>query len=297
MSILVDENTKVLIQGITGKQGRYHTKKMLDYNVKLLAGVSPGKEGEKVEGVPVYDSVKRALDSYKNINASMILVPPRFTLNAVIESIEAGIRLVVIITEHVPVHDTLKIVKLANEYETKIIGPNTIGVISPGKSMVGIMPGYIYSQGRIGIISRSGTLTHEISSNLTFRGYGQSTCIGIGGDPIIGINHKEALELFRSDAGTKVIILIGEIGGVGEELAAKYIKENGYPKPIYAYIAGRMAPEGKKMGHAGAIVSGNMGSAKSKIDALTEAGVKVANTLDEILVFIDELQDQEGDLK
>lgn len=297
MSILVDENTRVLIQGITGKQGRYHAKKMLDYNVKLLAGVSPGKEGKKVEGVWVYDSVKRALDSYKNINASMILVPPKFTLNAATESIEAGIRLVVIITEHVPVHDTLKIVKLANEYETKIIGPNTVGIISPGKSMVGIMPGYIYSQGKIGIISRSGTLTHEISSNLTFRGYGQSTCIGIGGDPIIGINHKEALELFRNDVNTKVIILIGEIGGVGEELAAKYIKENGYPKPIYAYIAGRMAPEGKKMGHAGAIVSGNMGSAKSKIDALTEAGVKVANTLDEILVFIDELQAQKGNLK
>jgi len=297
MSILVDENTKVLMQGITGKQGRYHTKKMLDYNVKLLAGVSPGKEGEEVEGVPVYDSVKRALNSHKDINSSIILVPPKFTLNAATESIKAGIGLVVIITEHVPIQDSLKIVKLANKYGTKIVGPNTIGVISPGKSMVGVMPGYIYSQGKIGIISRSGTLTHEISSNLTFRGYGQSTCIGIGGDPIIGINHKEALELFRNDADTKAIILIGEIGGAGEELAAKYVKENGYPKPIYAYIAGKMAPEGKKMGHAGAIVNGNMGSAKSKIDALTEAGIKVANVLDEILVFIDELQAQKGNLK
>lgn len=283
MAILVDKGTKAMIQGITGKQGMYHAKKMLEYGSDLVAGVTPNKGGQNVEGVPVYNTVKEALENHTEINASLILVPAKFVKASATEAIEAGIKLVVLITEFVPVHDSMEIVELANRNGVKIVGPNTIGVISPGISKVGIMPGYIYSKGNVGIISRSGTLTHEMGSNLTHNGIGQSTCIGIGGDPVIGMTHREALELFRDDEDTKAIVLIGEIGGVGEELAAKYMIDNGYTKPVYAFIAGRTAPEGKKMGHAGAIVSGNMGTAKSKITMLNKAGVEVAETLGQVV--------------
>ena len=286
MAVLVDGQTKVMIQGITGKQGSYHTEKMLEYHMDVVAGVAPGKGGQTVFDVPVYHTVQEATEKH-SIDASLILVPAPFILPAATEAIDAKIPLVVLITEHVPVHDAIKIRERARENGIRLVGPNTIGVISPGKGKVGIMPGYIYSEGRIGIISRSGTLTHEISSNLTYRGFGQSTCIGIGGDLAVGMDFVEALEIFRNDEETDLIVMIGEIGGVGEEMAADYIQKASFPKPIVAYIAGLTAPEGKKMGHAGAIVSGNMGSAKSKMEALQKSGVKIANTLDEILEFVE----------
>jgi succinyl-CoA synthetase alpha subunit len=287
MAILVNKGTKAMIQGITGKQGMYHAKKMLEYGSDLVAGVTPNKGGQNIEGVPVYNTVKEALENHSEINASLVLVPPKFVKASATEAIEAGIKLVVLITEFVPVHDSMEIVELANEKGAKVVGPNTIGVISPGISKVGIMPGYIYSQGNVGIISRSGTLTHEMASNLTHNGIGQSTCIGIGGDPVIGMTHREALEIFRDDEDTEAVVLIGEIGGVGEELAAQYMIDKGYPKPVYAFIAGRTAPEGKKMGHAGAIVSGNMGTAKSKISMLNKAGVQVADTLGQVVDMLE----------
>ncbi|MDD5515719.1 MAG: succinate--CoA ligase subunit alpha [Synergistales bacterium] len=285
MSVLVDEKTRVLIQGITGKQGSYHTRRMLEYKMNVVAGVSPGKKGNRVSGVPVYNCVAEAVDSHR-IDASLVMVPPPFVLEAASQAINSRIPLVVIITEHVPVHDTMRIRDLAISKNVMVVGPNTIGVISPGKGKVGIMPGYIYSRGNVGVISRSGTLTHEISSNLTFRGIGQSSCIGIGGDIVSGIGFVEALELFRNDPETEVVVLIGEIGGVGEEVAAKFISETCYPKPVVAFIAGLSAPEGKKMGHAGAIVGKNYGSAESKIETFRSSGVDVADTLDDILQIV-----------
>ncbi len=286
MSVLVNNNTKVLIQGITGKQGRFHAKLMQEYKMDVVAGVTPGKEGEAVHNVNVYNTVAGAKKKCQ-IDASLILVPPAFVYDAAYEAIINKIPLIVIVTEHVPVHDSIKIRQLAEEYQITVIGPNTIGVISPGKGKVGIMPGYIYSEGNIGVISRSGTLTHEISSNLTDKGFGQSTCIGIGGDPVNCTDFIEALKLFRDDPETDQIILIGEIGGVSEEMAAQYLKDNKFSKPIMAFIAGKTAPKGKKMGHAGAIVNGNTGSAKSKIKALEDAGVRVAKTMDQLLFFVE----------
>lgn len=285
LSVLVDGQTKVLIQGITGKQGTYHTRKMLEYKMEVVAGISPNKKGARVSNVPVYNTVAEAADEH-GIDASLVIVPPPYVLEAATQAIDSRIPLVVVITEHVPVHDVMKIRDLADSNNVRLVGPNTIGVISPGKGKVGIMPGYIYSRGNVGVISRSGTLTHEISSNLTFRGIGQSTCIGIGGDMVGGIGFVEALELFRNDIETEVIVLIGEIGGVGEEAAAKFIADTTYPKPVVAFIAGLTAPEGKKMGHAGAIVGKNYGSARSKIEALRSSGVQVADTLDEILQLV-----------
>ncbi len=288
MAVLINGNTSIIIQGITGKQGQLHTKRMLEYGAKLVAGVTPNKGGQTVDGVPVFNTVAEAIEKYPEIEASMIIVPSKFVLSSAFEAINAGVKLIVIITEFVPVHDSLRIVELAKEKCARVVGPNTIGIISPGVTKVGIMPGYIYKQGRIGIISRSGTLTHEMASNLTYKGIGQSTCIGIGGDPIIGTTHKEALELFRDDDDTDAVVIIGEIGGVGEELAAEYMIENGYPKPVFAFIAGQTAPEGQKMGHAGAIVSGNMGTAASKITMLKKAGVKVGETLGQVVSLIEE---------
>lgn len=286
MSILVDGKTKVLIQGITGKQGSYHTDRMLEYNMKVVAGVSPGRGGRIVSGVPVYNTVAEAVAAHE-VDASLILVPPPFVLDAATEAVQAGIPLVVLVTEHVPVHDAMRIRELAKAKGVRLVGPNTIGVISPGKGKVGIMPGYIYSPGRVGVISRSGTLTHEISSNLTYRGIGQSTCIGIGGDLVIGMDFVDALDLFKDDGETDVIVMIGEIGGVAEEVAADYIRKTAYLKKIVAFIAGLTAPEGEKMGHAGAIISGGMGSAASKVEALQNSGAKVAKTLDGVLLYVE----------
>ncbi|SFR10672.1 succinate--CoA ligase subunit alpha [Desulfoscipio geothermicus] len=282
MAILVNPDTRVIIQGITGKQGTYHALKMLEYNVHVVGGVTPGKGGQKVHGVTVYDTVAAAKKEHQ-VDASMIMVPPAGVLSAAIEAIDNKIPLIVIITEFVPVHDSLVIRNMARKAGVRVIGPNTIGVISPGKGKVGIMPGYIYSEGSVGIISRSGTLTHEVSSNLTYKGIGQSTCVCIGGDPVKGTDFVDALHLFRDDDQTETVVMIGEIGGAGEELAAKYVIENGYPKKIVAFIAGQTAPAGKKMGHAGAIVSEGFGTAESKIKSLGEAGITVVRTLDELL--------------
>ncbi len=294
MSILINENTNLLIIGITGKQGRIHAKRTLEAKANLLAGVTPNKAGEEVEGVPVFNCVKDALDKFPQIDAALLLTPKQFVKQAAIDALNDGIKLLVIITEFVPVKDTLEIVTLANKLGARVVGPNTIGVISPGKSKVGIMPDYIYGKGHIGIISRSGTLTHETASNLTFKGYGLSTCVGIGGDAIVGMNHADVIELFAKDEGTDAIVLIGEIGGTSEELAAERIKELQINKPICAYIAGMNAPAGKKMGHAGAIVSGNMGTVESKVKALESAGVTICYTLGSIVDFMQENNKKSG---
>ena len=282
MAILVNRNSRVIIQGATGKQGQYHTEKMLEYHVQVVGGVTPGKGGTEVQGVPVFDSVSQAKKTGR-IDASMIVVPPAGVLAAAVDAIENEISLVVIITEFVPFHDTLKIRALALKKGIRWVGPNTIGVISPGKSKVGIMPGFIYSEGHVGIISRSGTLTHEVASNLTYKGIGQSTCVCIGGDRVKGMGFVDCLKLFREDPETEKIILIGEIGGAGEEQAASYIRETGYPKKIIAFIAGSTAPPEKKMGHAGAIISRGSGTALSKINQLESSGVIVVRNLDALL--------------
>ena len=285
MSILITEETQVVVQGITGTQGRYHTERMLEYNVKVVGGVTPGKGGDRVLGLPVYDTVTEA-KAHHRIDASMIMVPAAGVLGASLEAMEQEIPLIVVITEFVPIHDALTIRSLAVEKDACVVGPNTIGIISPERSKVGIMPGFIYSRGNIGIVSRSGTLTHEIASNLTYRGMGQSTCIGIGGDAVKKTDFIDVLKLFRDDDETEKVVLIGEIGGTGEETAARYLKESNYPKEVVAYIAGLTAPREKRMGHAGAIISRGFGTPESKVKSLTEAGVKVAKTLDEVLEYL-----------
>ena len=282
MAILVNEDTRVIIQGATGKQGSFHTQRMLEYGTKVVGGVTPGKGGQTVHGVPIFDTISEA-KRITRVNASMIMVPPAGVMSAAIESIENKIPLVVVITEFVPFHDMLVIKRVAQKEGIRMIGPNTFGVISPGKSQIGIMPGFIYGEGNIGIIARSGTLTHEIASNLRYMGMGPSTCVGIGGDPTKGSDFVDILKLFRDDDETKSILLVGEIGGANEEMAAKYIKETGYPKKISAFIAGSTAPAEKRMGHAGAIISGGLGTADSKVKSLEAAGVTVARTLEEVL--------------
>jgi len=276
LTILVDKNTRVLVQGITGREGSFHTKMMLEYGTKVIAGVTPGKGGLRVHGVPVYDSVEEALAKHPEINTSIIFVPAPYASDAVYEAIDAGIKLIVVITEHIPVHDAMKFINYARMKGSIIIGPNTPGIISPGEAKVGIMPAHMFTKGPIGVISRSGTLTYEIAYALTKAGFGQSTCVGIGGDPIVGLDFIEVAEMFRSDSETKAIVLIGEIGGNLEEVFADYVLKKGYDKPIVAFIAGKTAPPGKRMGHAGAIISMGTGTAQSKIEALTSAGIPVA---------------------
>jgi succinyl-CoA synthetase alpha subunit len=264
-----------MVQGITGHQGQFHTRAMLDFGTKVVAGTSPGKGGTKVEGVPVFDSVQEAVEK-KRANASIIFVPAPFTKDAAIEAMEAGLRLVVVITERIPFHDTLEFIPYARTKGVAVIGPNCPGIITPAESKMGIMPSHIFKAGDVGVISRSGTLTYEIVNAMTQAGFGQSTCIGIGGDPIIGTNTVEALELFQGDRMTKRIVVVGEIGGTAEEEAAACIRKN-VTKPVVAYVAGRTAPAGKRMGHAGAIIQGNMGTAESKVKAFNDAGVPVAD--------------------
>jgi len=290
MGILIDEDTEVIVQGITGQQGIFHTRYMKEYGTNIVAGVTPGKGGKEVKGVPVFNTVESAKEKVGG-NASIIFVPAPFAKDAAFEAIEAGMDPVVIITENIPVQDSAKVMRLAEMNDTTIIGPNTPGIISPGKSKVGIMPNHIFEEGNIGLVSRSGTLTYEIVNTITEKGYGQSTAFGLGGDPIVGLDFIDTLELYEEDPETDAVIMIGEIGGSAEENAAKYIKK-GYKKPVIAYIAGRTAPEGKRMGHAGAIVSeGGTGTAKSKINALEGAGVSVAKMPTEIGKILDkELQ-------
>lgn len=276
MTILVDKNTRLMIQGITGKEGSGHARSMLKYGTNVVAGVTPGKGGESVGGVPVYNSVKQAVSAHPDINTSIIFVPAAFNADTVYEAIDGGLKLVVDITEHVPIHDSLKFIDYARGKGVTVIGPNCPGVISPGECKVGIMPGQIFSKGDVGIISRSGTLTYEIAWVLTKAGLGQSTAVGIGGDPVIGRDSVEIIEMLESDSGTKAIIVIGEIGGDAEERLAERIRAKGMRKPIVSFIAGRQAPPGKRMGHAGAIISMGSGSAADKIKALEGVGIRVA---------------------
>jgi len=274
MAVLLTRKTRLLVQGITGHQGTFHTRAMLDYGTKVVAGVRAGKGGTKVEGVSVYDTVREAVAT-KRANASIVFVPAPFANDAILEAIEGGVGLVVVITERIPFHDALEFVPYARSKGCTIIGPNCPGIISPGQSKAGIMPSHIFSAGDVGVVSRSGTLTYEIVNEMTRAGFGQSTCIGIGGDPIIGTNTVEALALFQKDRATKRIVVVGEIGGTAEEEAAEFIKKH-VTKPVVAYVAGRTAPAGKRMGHAGAIIQGTRGTAESKVKAFADAGVPVA---------------------
>jgi succinyl-CoA synthetase alpha subunit len=277
MSILVDKNTRLLVQGITGSSGAFHAKGCMEYGTNVVAGVTPGKGGQMFEGkVPVFDTVYEARKQ-TGCNATMIFVPAAFAADAILEAADAGVELIVCITEGIPVMDMMRAQVVLEEKKSRLIGPNCPGIITPGQCKIGIMPGYIHKPGKIGVISRSGTLTYEAVWQLTQRGYGQSTCIGIGGDPINGTSHLDAVKLFSEDAETDALILIGEIGGTAEEEAASWIKEN-YDKPVAAFIAGATAPPGRRMGHAGAIVSGGEGTAAGKIEALREAGISVAET-------------------
>ena len=280
MSILIDENTRVVVQGITGGEGTFHTQRMQEYGTKVVAGVTPGKGGQTHLSVPVFNSVSDAVEK-EGANASTIFVPAFFAADAVMEAADAGVSLVVCITEGIPTFDMIKVKQFLKSKECRLIGPNTPGIISPGKCKIGIMPGHIHSPGTVGVISRSGTLTYEAVDQVTNLGYGQSTAVGIGGDPIVGLSFTDLLKLFKEDTGTEAVILIGEIGGTAEEEAAEYIKEE-FPKPVVSFIAGQTAPPGRRMGHAGAIIAGGKGTAKEKMEALEMAGVIVAKSPAEI---------------
>jgi succinyl-CoA synthetase alpha subunit len=276
MTVLVDKDTKVIVQGITGGQGTFHSKAMLEYGTKVVGGTSPGKSGQEVNGIPVFDSVTDAKDATE-ANASIIFVPAPFAGDAALEAIAADLNPVVVITEHVPVKDEIRVIHAAKQKGITVIGPNTPGIITPGvKQKVGIMPGHVFSDGEVGLMSRSGTLTYEIAAGMTNAGIGISTAIGLGGDPCVGLTTIEAVKLFKEDRDTKALVLVGEIGGDAEERAAVYIKKE-YDLPVVGFIAGRTAPPGKRMGHAGAIISGSSGTAAAKVKALNDAGIAVAD--------------------
>ncbi len=274
MTVLVDAETRVVVQGITGHQGTVHTRQMLAFGTKVVAGVTPGKAGTMVEGVPVFDSVRDAVDKSR-ANAACIFVPAPFAKDALLETVDAGVGLATIVTEHIPFHDMLVMYHYARAHGTRIIGPNCPGIASPGKAKVGIIPNVVFRPGRVGVISRSGTLTYEIVNGIKEHGLGQSTCIGLGGDPVVGTSFVDALPWFEKDPETDVLVLVGEIGGTAEEDAAEYIHAH-FSKPVVAYIAGRSAPPGKRMGHAGAIITRGRGTADSKLAALQKAGARVA---------------------
>jgi len=274
VSVLVDRDTRVVVQGITGHQGTVHTRQMKAFGTTIVAGVTPGKSGSEVEGVPVFDTVRDAVERTQ-ANASCVFVPAPYARDAVLEAVDAGVRLVVVVTEHVPFHDMLVMYHYAREKGTRIIGPNCPGIGAPGKSKIGIIPNVVFQPGRVGVISRSGTLTYEIVNGIKEIGLGQSTCIGLGGDPVVGTMFVDALPLFEADPDTDALVMVGEIGGTAEEDAAEYIRHH-VTKPVVAYIAGRAAPPGKRMGHAGAIISRGKGTAQTKVAALEGAGARVA---------------------
>jgi succinyl-CoA synthetase alpha subunit len=278
MSVLVDKNTRVICQGITGKAGEFHSKNCLEYGTQLVAGVTPGKGGQQALGVPVYDTVAEAVDK-EGAEVSMIFVPAAFTADAILEAAAAGLKLVVAITEGVPVLDMVRVAqRMKSDFpETRLVGPNCPGVITAGECKIGIMPGYIHKRGKVGVMSRSGTLTYEAVWQLTCLGLGQTTCVGLGGDPIVGTSFIDCLAMFQEDPETEAIMMMGEIGGTAEEEAAAFVKAN-VTKPVAAFIAGRTAPPGKRMGHAGAIISGGKGTAAEKVAALQDAGIEIAES-------------------
>jgi len=280
MSILVDKNTRLIVQGITGREGAFHAGQMLAYGTNVVGGVTPGRGGQEVHGVPVFNTVREAVETVRP-NASIIFVPPAFAAEAILEAAENGIELIVAITEGIPVQDMIETVQYVRNQGVRLIGPNCPGLISAEKALVGILPGRIFKEGPVGMVSRSGTLTYEVVAGLSARDIGQSTVVGIGGDPIIGTRFIDVLQMFEEDPQTEVVVMIGEIGGSDEEEAAEYIKT--MKTPVVSFISGRTAPEGKRMGHAGAIISGGRGTAQSKVAALEAAGVPVANTISEIV--------------
>ncbi|HEX9016570.1 MAG TPA: succinate--CoA ligase subunit alpha [Chloroflexota bacterium] len=282
MSILVNKKSRVLVQGITGREGAFHARKMREYGTNVVAGMTPGKGGQQQDGVPVFNTVAEAVEK-TGADTSIIFVPAPGAADSIVEAADAGIKLVVCITDGVPTLDMVRAANYLKEKDVNLIGPNCPGLISPGECKVGIMPAEVYTRGPIGVISRSGTLTYETCDHITRAGSGVSTCIGVGGDPVIGIKFIDALKLFRDDPETRVVIIIGEIGGSDEEIAAAYIKESAYPKPVVAFISGRSAPPGKRMGHAGAIISGGRGTPQAKVAAFEGAGVPVGNTLEEVV--------------
>ena len=272
MSIWLDSKSKIVVQGITGKNGQFHSEQMLDYGSKVVGGVTPGKGGQETLGLPIWDTMNEAVDAGAKV--SCVFVPPAFAADAIMEAADSGIELIVGITEGIPALDMVKVKKYLSSKDTRLIGPNCPGIITPGESKVGIMPGHIHRRGDVGVISRSGTLTYEAVNQVTEKGLGQSTCIGIGGDPVNGTNFIDCLEAFENDKNTKSIIMIGEIGGSAEEIASEYVKEH-ISKPVVGFIAGRTAPPGKRMGHAGAIISGGKGTASEKMKAMERAGIHV----------------------
>ena len=276
MSILVDKKTRLVVQGITGGEGSFHTGQMVEYGTKVVAGVTPGKGGTKFEGIPIYNTVAETVKEQK-ANTSIIFVPPAFAADAILESANAGIKVIVCVTEGIPTADMVKVYNSIKKKDVVLIGPNCPGVISPGKAKVGIMPGFVHKKGTIGIVSRSGTLTYEAVKQIVDVGLGQSTAVGIGGDPIIGSKFTDIIKMFNEDPGTEGIIMIGEIGGTAEEEAATYIKKN-VKKPVVGFIAGRTAPPGRRMGHAGAIIAGGKGTAAEKMVAMKKAGITVAES-------------------
>lgn len=273
MAIIINEKTNVIVQGITGNQGRFHTRQMMAYGTKIVGGTSPGKGGQEVDGLPVYDTVYEAVEN-QQVDASVVFIPAPFAKDAAFEAITAGVKVVVLVTEHIPVHDEMEIVELARRKGTTIIGPNTFGIVSSGKCKIGIPPNQFFVEGPIGIVARSGTLTYEIVGNLTANGLGQSTVVGLGGDRVVGLSFVDVLEKFEKDSQTKAVVLVGEIGGNAEEEASLYIKK--MSKPVVAYIAGKSAPPGKRMGHAGAIIERGKGTFNGKVEALQAAGASVA---------------------
>lgn len=287
MSVLVNKNTKVMTQGITGKTGQFHTQQCKAYGTQMVAGVTPGKGGQEFEGIPIFNSVADA-KSKAGANVSVIYVPPPYAAKAILEAVEADLDLVVCITEGIPVNDMIEVKRSMKGKRTRLIGPNCPGIITPGECKIGIMPGHIHRPGKVGVVSRSGTLTYESVYQVTQMGLGQSTCIGIGGDPVNGTNFIDCLKLFNEDPLTEAIVMIGEIGGSAEEEAADYIKRN-VKKPMAGFIAGISAPEGKRMGHAGAIIAGGKGTAKDKISAMEAAGVRMAKTIAEISLALKEV--------
>jgi succinyl-CoA synthetase alpha subunit len=284
----IDEGTRVLVQGITGSQGSFHTGLMLDYGTKVVTGVTPGRGGGAVEGVPVFDTIAEAQQECM-ADASIIFVPARFALDPALEAIEAGLDPVVIITENIPIRDTMEIMARARLRGTTIVGPNTPGIIRPGASKMGIMPSQVFRKGPVGVVSRSGTLFYEVAAHITRTGLGQSMCVGIGGDPIVGLDFVDVLRWFKEDDETEAVALIGEIGGDAEEKAAEFISEGGFTKPVAAYVAGRAAVPGKRMGHAGAIIQGSAGTARSKMGALRDAGATVGEQPGDVARALKEL--------